>query len=59
MEEKILEAEEELEARQREVQDAASDGKRLPEAYQRLQDAQARVDELYARWAELESKVAR
>jgi ATP-binding cassette subfamily F protein uup len=59
MEEKILEAEQELAARQREVQEAASDAKRLPEAYGKLQDAQARVAELYARWADLEAKVAR
>ena len=28
---------------------------RLPGAYEKLQEAQARVEELYARWAELES----
>ena len=59
MEAKILEAEEELAVWHREVQDAAADAQRLPEAYQQLQDAQRRVDELYARWAELESKVTR
>jgi ATP-binding cassette subfamily F protein uup len=59
METKILEAEEELATWHREVQDAASDAQRLPQAYERLQDAQRRVDDLYARWAELESKVAR
>ena len=58
MEEKILEAEQELAACQREVQAFASDPKRLPEAYQKLQDAQARVEALYARWAEMETKVA-
>jgi ATP-binding cassette subfamily F protein uup len=58
MEEKILEAERELAAWQREVQVFASDPERLPEAYQKLQDAQARVDALYARWAEMEKKVA-
>ena len=57
MEEAILEAERELAAWQREVQTCASDAKRLPEAYQRLQQAQAQVEALYARWAELETKV--
>jgi ATP-binding cassette subfamily F protein uup len=58
MEEKILEAERELAARQGEVQAFASDPVRLPEAYQKLQEAQARVEALYARWAEMETKVA-
>jgi ATP-binding cassette subfamily F protein uup len=58
MEERILEAEQELAAWQREVQASASDPKKLPEAYQNLQDAQARVEALYARWAEMEAKVA-
>ncbi len=59
MEAAILQAEEELAARQRELQDAASDAKRLASAYDELQQAQKRVDALYARWAELESKVAK
>ena len=59
MEAKILEAEQELAAWQRELQDAASDAKRLTEAYEKLQDAQRRVEDLYARWAELEAKVSR
>jgi hypothetical protein len=58
MEEKILEAERELAAWQGEVQTFASDPKRLPEAYQKLQEAQARVEALYARWAEMETRVA-
>jgi len=58
MEEKILEAEKDLAVWHREIQEAASDPKRLPEAFEKLQEAQARVEELYARWAELESKVA-
>ena len=57
MEEKILEAEQDLAAWHREVQEGASDAKRLPEAYRKLQAAQARVEELYARWAELETKI--
>jgi len=59
MEEKILEAEQDLASWNREVQSAASDPNRLPTAYHKLQEAQARVEELYARWAELESKVAK
>jgi len=59
MEAKILEAERSLADWHRQVQEAASDAKRLPGAYANLQDAQARVEELYARWAELEEKVAR
>ncbi len=59
MEAKILEVEQELAIWHREVQEAASDPKRLPEAFKKLQEAQARVEELYARWAELESKVAK
>ncbi len=58
MEQKILEAEQELAVWQREVQDAASDAERLPVAYEKLQAAQARVEDLYARWAELETKTA-
>jgi ATP-binding cassette subfamily F protein uup len=59
MEEKILIAEQELAAWQQELQEAASDAKRLTVAYEKLQDAQRRVEDLYARWAELEAKVAR
>jgi hypothetical protein len=59
MEAKILEAERELAAWQREMQEAASDARRLTKAYEELQQAQRRVEALYARWAELEAKVAR
>jgi ATP-binding cassette subfamily F protein uup len=58
MEQKILEAEAELAAQQRELQAATSDAKRLTAAYEKVQSAQRRVDELYARWAELEARVA-
>src|SRR5712692_8397548 len=44
MEARILEAEQELAAWQREVEEAASDAKRLPVAYQNLQEVQARVE---------------
>ena len=59
MEAKILHAEQELTAWRQELQEAASDAKRLTVAYEKLQDAQRRVEDLYARWAELEAKVAR
>jgi len=59
MEAKILEAEQELAARQRELDAAASDAELVTEAYEKMQQAQRRVEELYARWAELEAKVAR
>jgi ATP-binding cassette subfamily F protein uup len=59
MEEKIMEAERALKAWQQEVQEASSDANRLPHAFEQLQQAQARVDELYQRWAELDAKVAK
>jgi len=59
MEVRILEAEEAVTARQQELQDASSDPKRLPDAYSKLQEAQHIVEELYERWAELESKIPR
>ena len=54
---KILAAESELAARERELQDAASDPARVSQAYEHMQEAHRRVEDLYARWAELESKV--
>jgi ATP-binding cassette subfamily F protein uup len=59
MEALILEAEQEAAAWDREVQDAASDAQRLPEAYAKMQAAHARVEQLYARWAELENRVTK
>jgi ATP-binding cassette subfamily F protein uup len=59
MEERILEAERELAAWHNEVQDASSDANRLPQAFEKLQQAQTRVDDLYRRWAELDAKVAK
>jgi len=58
MEERILTAEQELEALRARMQapDVLSDGVKLHETYQQMQAAEARVDELYARWAELEAK---
>ncbi|HEY1342065.1 MAG TPA: ABC transporter C-terminal domain-containing protein, partial [Bryobacteraceae bacterium] len=59
MEERILEAEREVENLHAEMQspEVVSDGARLQECYIKLQRAEARVTSLYARWAELESKI--
>ena len=59
MEEKILAAEQELEARQQEMQapDVVSDPVRLQDVYARMKAAEEAVDSLYARWAELEDKI--
>jgi ABC transport system ATP-binding/permease protein len=59
MEASILQAEQQLSARQHELQEAASGGKGLAEAYEKVQEAQNLIEDLYARWAELEIKVAR
>jgi ATP-binding cassette subfamily F protein uup len=59
MEVKILEAEQELAARERELELAASDAGRVTEAYEKVQSAQRQVGDLYARWAELEAKLTR
>lgn len=58
MEARILAAEGDLEAVRAEMQapDVVSDGLRLHECYRKMQAAEARVAELYARWAELEAK---
>jgi ATP-binding cassette subfamily F protein uup len=56
MEDRILQAEEEVAEYQREVQEAALDGVQLREAYARLVAAEKRVAELYERWAELEGR---
>jgi len=59
MEAKILEAEQELAACQRDLETYASDANRIAEVYEKMQAAQRRVDELYARWAELEALVVK
>jgi ATP-binding cassette subfamily F protein uup len=60
MESRILEAESEVAAWQAQMQapDVVSDGLRLHECYRKLEAAEARVAELYARWAELEGKIS-
>jgi ATP-binding cassette subfamily F protein uup len=59
MEARILEAEREVGGWQQEMQASATDPRRLTEAYEKLQECERRVAELYARWAELEAKVER
>ncbi|MGH7346094.1 MAG: ABC transporter ATP-binding protein, partial [Candidatus Rokuibacteriota bacterium] len=58
MEQAILEAERAVEACRREVDDPAivSDPTALQQRYAALEAARADVDQLYARWAELEAK---
>ncbi|MBI4891079.1 MAG: ABC-F family ATP-binding cassette domain-containing protein [Acidobacteria bacterium] len=60
MEERILEAETRLEAAKESLHapDVVSDPRRIEECYQALNAAQAEVDQLYARWAELEAKLS-
>jgi len=58
MEARIVEAEQAVEAIQQEMHspEVVSDGPRLQSCFQRLQVAEKNVEELYARWAELEGK---
>jgi ABC transport system ATP-binding/permease protein len=58
IEKRIAKAEEELQAKRAALEGPgiASDAVRLPEAYAQMEAAQKVVDELYARWAELEQK---
>jgi ATP-binding cassette subfamily F protein uup len=60
MEQAILEAERAVDACRREAEDPtiASDPTALQHRYAALQTAQAHVDRLYIRWAELEAKQA-
>jgi ATP-binding cassette subfamily F protein uup len=56
MEGKILDAEQVAESCRSEIQTSSSDPVKLRSAYDRLQAAEAEVEKLYARWAELEAK---
>ena len=60
IEERVAAAEQVLEAKRAEAEDPAiaSDATRLMRAHAELEEAQKAVDELYARWAELEKKQA-
>jgi ATP-binding cassette subfamily F protein uup len=58
LEERLMQAEEVLQAMHASLQDPAiaSDGPRLLAASTEVEKAQALVDQLYARWAELDAK---
>jgi len=60
MEARVLEAEQEAGELRAAMQapDVVSDGARLQQIYEKLQEAEARVESLYTRWAELEAKQA-
>ena len=59
MEARLAEAERTLDAKRTALQNpvVVKDGRLLERAYQEMQEAQAAVDQLYARWAELEKKI--
>jgi ATP-binding cassette subfamily F protein uup len=59
MEKRILEAESAVEAAQRQLSEAsaAGDGARIEASYAGLKSAEADVERLYERWAELENKL--
>ena len=59
MEDRLAQAELVLDAKRTALQDpvVVKDGRLLEEAYQEMQEAQAAVDQLYERWAELEKKL--
>jgi ATP-binding cassette subfamily F protein uup len=58
IEQRVAEAEQILQAKREQLEEPgiASDGPRLVTAHAEMEDAQAKVDALYARWAELEKK---
>ena len=55
MEELILEAEEELAAAEAHLAEVQTDYEALPDATAKLEEVQAKVSALYARWEELEA----
>ncbi len=60
MEQRIIEAEQALETKRAALHDPAivSDGRLVQEAYREMEQAEKAVNELYARWAELEEKTS-
>lgn len=60
IEQRVHEAEEVLEQKRSALKDPslARDGRLIEQAYREVEDAQAAVDAVYARWAELEQKMA-
>jgi ATP-binding cassette subfamily F protein uup len=59
MEDRLAQAELILDAKRNALQDplVVKDGRLLEQAYRELQEAQAAIDQLYERWAELEKKL--
>lgn len=59
IEQRIAEAEAALDAKRALLHDpqVVTDGRRIEEAYRQVNEAQAAVDDLYARWEELEGKL--
>ena len=60
IEQRVHEAEAALEQKHRALQDPeiSKDGRLLEQAYREVEDAQKAVDTIYARWAELDEKMA-
>jgi ATP-binding cassette subfamily F protein uup len=60
IEQRVHEAEQGLEQKRAALQDPAiaKDGRMLEQAYREVEEAQAAVDAIYARWAELEERCA-
>jgi ATP-binding cassette subfamily F protein uup len=58
IEQRVADAEQILQAKRTQIEDPeiVSDGPRLVTAHAEMEEAQERVDTLYARWAELEKK---
>ena len=59
IEQRVHEAEQVLEQKRAALKDPslARDGRLLEQAYREVEEAQAAVDAIYARWAELEQKM--
>jgi ATP-binding cassette subfamily F protein uup len=60
LESQIAAAEQALDSKKAAIQDPelAKDGRRLESAYREMEEAQAAVDSLYARWADLEERAS-
>jgi ATP-binding cassette subfamily F protein uup len=60
IEQRVAEAEHLLQSKREQLEDPAivSDSQRLVAAHEQMEEAQGKVDQLYARWAELEKKKA-
>jgi ATP-binding cassette subfamily F protein uup len=60
IEQRVREAEHVLEQKRAALNDSshAKDGRLIQQAYREVEEAQAAVDAVYARWAELEQKMA-